>query len=136
MSFTGFIKLVLHLQNDKGLFISTLSSQILAHILKSITPIVLSSSTKRETPSCCPVSPDFDTVTKEVMSHVAASLASQEQAVIVQALRLLATILTQCQESLKRMFWEHVMGPLEVLAEVKDDSFTLPIIAVLQAVTR
>lgn len=136
VSFTGFIKLVLHLQNDEGLFIISLSSQILAHILNSITPVVLCSSTQNEKPNCCPVSTDFVSVTKEVMTHVAASLASEAQAVIIPALRLLATILTQCREPLKRMFWKHVVGPLEVLANVKDDSFTLPIMAVLHAVAR
>lgn len=134
--FTGFIKLVFHLQNDKSLFITSLTNQILAHVLNSITPVVLSSGTKNETLYCCPVSTDFDTVTKEVMTHVATSLASMEQAVVVQALRLLATILAECSEPLKRIFWKHVMGPLEVLANVDDDSFTLPIIAVLQAVAR
>ncbi|XP_053085818.1 BRCA1-associated ATM activator 1 isoform X2 [Pangasianodon hypophthalmus] len=132
----GFIKLLLHLQNDKGLFITSLTSQILAHILNSFMPVVLSNSTKSETPNCCPVSTEFVSVTKEIMSHVAASLASQEQAVIISALRLLATILTECGEPLKRMIWEHVVGPLEVLANAKDDSFTLHIIAVLQAVAR
>lgn len=136
VSFTGFIKLVLHLQNDKGLFITSLTNQILAHILNSITSVVLSSNTGSEMPNCCPVNTAYVTVKKEVMAHVASSLASQKQAIIVPALRLLATILTQCGEPLKRMFWEHVVGPLEELVNVKDDSLTLPIIAVLQAVAR
>lgn len=135
MSFTGFIKLVLHLQSDKGLFITSLTNQILAHILNSITSVVLS-NTGSEMPNCCPVNTAYVTVKKEVMAHLASSLASQKQAIIVPALRLLATILTQCGEPLKRMFWEHVVGPLEVLINVKDYSLTLPIIAVLQAVAR
>ncbi|KAF5883528.1 BRCA1-associated ATM activator 1, partial [Clarias magur] len=132
----GSIKMILHLQNDKGLFIMSLSSQILAHILNSITPVVLSNFTKIETPNCCPNSTEFDSVTKEIMTHVATSLASKEQAVIIQALKLLATILTQCREPLKSMFWKHAVEPLEALANVKDGSFTLPITAVLQAVAR
>ncbi|KAM9454802.1 integrator complex assembly factor BRAT1 isoform 2-T2 [Clarias gariepinus] len=132
----GSIKLVLHLQNDKGLFITSLSSQILAHILNSMTLVDLSNVTQIETPNCCPNSIKFDSVTKEVMTHVATSLASKEQTVIIPALKLLATILTQCREPLKSMFWKHAVEPLEVLANVKDDSFTLPITAVLQAVVR
>ncbi|XP_058236380.1 BRCA1-associated ATM activator 1 isoform X2 [Hemibagrus wyckioides] len=132
----GFINLVLHLQNDKGFFITSLTSQILAHILNCITPEVQSSNAKNETPNCCPVSTEYVSVTKEVMNHVAASLASEEQAIIIPALGLLSTILTKCRETLKEMFWKHVLGPLEVLANVKNDSFTLPIIAVLQAVAR
>ncbi|KAK3530183.1 hypothetical protein QTP86_017766, partial [Hemibagrus guttatus] len=133
---SGFIDLVLHLQNDKGFFIASLTSQILAHILNSVTPEVQSRNTKNEIPNCCPVSTEYVSVTKEVMNHVAASLASEEQAIIIPALRLLATILTQCRETVKEMFWKHVVGPLEVLANVKNDYFTLPIIAVLQAVAR
>lgn len=132
----GFLKLVLHLQNDNGHFITSLTGQILAHILNTVMPVVLSNSNNTETPNCCPVNSEFVSVTEEVMTHVAASLASQEQAVLVPALRLLATILTQCTEPLRRMFWKHVVGPLELLANVQDDSFTLPIIAVLQAVAR
>lgn len=107
MSFTGFLKLVLHLQNDNGHFITSLTGQILAHILNTVMPVVLSNSNNTETPNCCPVNSEFASVTEEVMTHVAASLASQEQAVIVPALRLLATILTQCTEPLRRMFWKH-----------------------------
>lgn len=136
VSFTGFIRLVLHLQNDTGLFITSLTSQILAHILNYVTPVVLSSDTRSETPNSCPVHTNFVTVTKEVMTHVDASLASRDQALIVPALRLLATILTKCREPLTGMFWKHVVEQLEVLAYVKDDSFTLPIIAVLQAAAR
>ncbi|XP_027012118.2 BRCA1-associated ATM activator 1 isoform X1 [Tachysurus fulvidraco] len=129
----GFIDLVLHLQNDKGFFITSLTSQILAHILNTVMPVVQSNNTESETPNCGPGNTEFVSITKAVMNHVAASLASEDQAVIIPALRLLATILTQCREPLKEMFWKHVVGPLEVLANVKNDSFTLPIIAVLQA---
>ncbi|XP_060754598.1 BRCA1-associated ATM activator 1 [Neoarius graeffei] len=132
----GFIKLVLHLQNDKGLFITSSTSQILAHVLNSITPVVLCSSTPSQTPNRGPASADSVSVTKEVMAHVAASLASEEQAVVIPALRLAATILTQCREPLQGMLWKHVVGPLEVLANVKEDSFTVPIMAVLHAVAR
>ncbi|TSK17771.1 BRCA1-associated ATM activator 1 [Bagarius yarrelli] len=118
----GFIDLVLQLQNDKGFFITSLTSQILTHVLNLITP------------NCCPVNSDFVLVEKAVITHIAASLASEEKDVIIPALRLLATVLTQCREPLKKMFWKHVVGPLEVLAGLKDDSFTLPIMSVLQAV--
>lgn len=97
---------------------------MLAHILNLIPP------------NCYPVSTHLVLVEKEVMTHIAASLASEEKAIIIPALRLLATVLTQCREPLQRMFWNHVLGPLEVLAKLKDDSFTLPIMAVLQAVAR
>ncbi|KAI5629603.1 BRCA1-associated ATM activator 1 [Silurus asotus] len=125
-----FIKLVLQLQNDKGLFITSLTCQILAHVLDSTVPVEI------ETPSCIPAKTEVNSVTEEVMSHVATSLASREKGVIVPALRMLATILTKCREPLKIMFWKHVVTPLEALANEKDDSFTLPIIAVLQSVVR
>ncbi|KAI5085801.1 BRCA1-associated ATM activator 1 isoform X1, partial [Silurus meridionalis] len=125
-----FIKLVLQLQNDKGLFITSLTCQILAHVLDSTMAVEI------EIPSCIPANTEFISVTKEIMSHVATSLVSREKAVIVPALRMLATILTKCREPLKIMFWKHVVTPLEALANEKDDSFTLPIIAVLQAVVR
>lgn len=128
--------MVLSLQNDESLFVGSLSNEILAHILNFIMLNVLSNNTVIEAKSCSPLSTDWNSISAEVMSHVAKSLASQEQAIILSGLRLLTVALAKCEDPLKEMLWKCVLEPLEVLANLQDDSLTQAIMAVLQAAAR
>uniref|UniRef100_A0A4W4FKE4 BRCA1-associated ATM activator 1 n=1 Tax=Electrophorus electricus TaxID=8005 RepID=A0A4W4FKE4_ELEEL len=132
----GIITLVLNLQNDESLFITSLTNQILAHILNCSMPRVLGNDTDSTAEGQALVSSDWVSVTTEIMSHMSRSLASEDQAVILPGLRLLAIVLTQCGDPLKRLLWKHVLEPLEVLAIRKGDSLTPPMMAVLQAAAR
>ncbi|XP_062866641.1 BRCA1-associated ATM activator 1 [Trichomycterus rosablanca] len=123
----GLIRLVLHLQHDKSLFIASLTCQVVAQILNFTVPPVLSNSVESS------VSSEFGLVTTEFVNHLTPSLSSEEPTVVLQALKSLALVLSKCKEPPKRMLWKHVVEPLEVLANGKDDSLTQSIMAVLQA---
>ncbi|KAL7845930.1 hypothetical protein AOLI_G00241220 [Acnodon oligacanthus] len=126
------VKLVLYLQNDKSLFIASLTNQVLAHFLNSTMLINNFESVAQNSPA----STDWASVTTKVMIHVAKSLASEEQAVVLSGLRQLAVVLTQCREPLKEMLWTHVLEPLELLVNLHDSSLTQHIMAVLQVSAR
>ncbi|XP_017573237.1 BRCA1-associated ATM activator 1 [Pygocentrus nattereri] len=126
------VKLVLYLQNDKSLFIASLTNQVLAHFLNS----TMLSNDFESVAQNSPASTDWASVTTKVMIHMAKSLASEEQAVVLSGLRQLAVVLTQCREPLKEMLWTHVLEPLELLANLHDGSLTQHIMAVLQVSAR
>ncbi|XP_072514124.1 BRCA1-associated ATM activator 1 isoform X2 [Salminus brasiliensis] len=134
----GLMKLVLCLQHDESFFLASLTNQVLAHILNSIMLPVLSSHIASGVQSCplsgeFPVKTDWASIKTEVMHHITKSLASEEQAVVISGLRLLAVTVAQCREPIKRMLWKHALEPLEVLVNLQEESLNLSIMAVLQA---
>uniref|UniRef100_A0A3B1JPI5 BRCA1-associated ATM activator 1 n=1 Tax=Astyanax mexicanus TaxID=7994 RepID=A0A3B1JPI5_ASTMX len=133
---TGLIKLLLSLQNDESFFLSSLTNQILVHVLNLVTLPVLSSSIESDAQTRPPVSTDCRSVTAEVMSHVTRSLSSEEQAAVASGLRLLAVTVEQCRDPVKGQLWEHALEPLEVLVNLHDDSLNLSVMAVLQAAAK
>ncbi|XP_030636571.1 integrator complex assembly factor BRAT1 [Chanos chanos] len=134
---TGLTRLILQLQADKSLFVSTLAHQLLARILSfhetrepindsDVDPGLAVSAENR----------DWTSVTMEIVNHVFKTLASDSHNQVLQGLRLLTLTIPHCQAPLRGMLWRGALGPLEVLVNAGSSSLTQPIMELLQTAAR
>lgn len=132
----GHIKVLLHLQNDPSLFVSSLANQVLVNILNFITSSNIINSSDVVGSAQCPLGPDWVSVTSEIMSAVVKALGSEEHPQVIQGLKLLSLVLLQCGEPMRSMLWKDVLIPLEVLTNRGSGLLTQPLMTVLQAAAR
>ncbi|XP_051994214.1 BRCA1-associated ATM activator 1 [Xyrauchen texanus] len=124
------IKVILHLQNDRSLFVSSLAKLVLVHILNLLTSSEITNSCDAS------MSPGLVSVTSEINGAVVESLNSEEHPLVLQGLRLLSLVLSQCGEPMRSMLWKDVLGPLEILISRGCESLTQPLMTVLQAAVK
>ena len=142
---TGLIKVVLHLQTDKSLFVATAANQLLAHILnfgaQTTTCIFLENGRESDLsevhkdrgPTECP---EWADGIMEIMKHVEDSLMSSISFHTCQSLKLVALSLAHCQPHVREMLWQRTEGTVEMLLGNDQSSFTQLFMEVLQAAAR
>ncbi|KAJ8284109.1 hypothetical protein COCON_G00029590 [Conger conger] len=141
----GLIKVVLHLQTDKSLFVASAANQLLAHILnfseRTTTCISLENGSKSDpsemqkdqgTTEC----PEWTDGIMEIMKHVEESLSSSVSFRACQSLKLVAWSLAHCQPHVREMLWQRTEGAVEMLLGNEQSSLTQLFMEVLQAAAR
>ncbi|KAJ8364032.1 hypothetical protein SKAU_G00128630 [Synaphobranchus kaupii] len=140
----GLIKVVLHLQTDKSLFVASAANQLLAHILTFSEPTTTCTCLKNGGKT------DLSEVrtdrgaeclawaggVAEVMKHVQDSLVSSVPFHACQSLKLVALSLAHCQPHVREMLWQRTEGAVEVLLGNDQSSLTPLFTEVLQAAAR
>ncbi|KAA0722519.1 BRCA1-associated ATM activator 1 [Triplophysa tibetana] len=132
----GLIKVLLHLQNDPSLFVSSLANEVLVNILNFMTSSKMSNSSDAAGSTQCPMGPDWVSVSSEIIRAGVEALGSEKHPQVIQALKMLSLVLSQCGEPIRSMLWKDVLVPLEVLINGGSGSLTLPLMNVLQAAVR
>lgn len=84
----------------------------------------------------CPLGPNWVSVTSEIMRAVVEGLGSEKHPQVIQGLKLLSLVLTQCGEPIRSMLWKDALVPLEVLINRRSGLLTQPLMTVLQAAGR
>lgn len=84
----------------------------------------------------CPLGSDWVSVTSEIMTALVEALGSEKHPQVIQGLKLLSLVLSQCGEPIRSMLWKDVLVPLEVLIKVGSGLLTQPLMTVLQAAAR
>ncbi|XP_031417741.1 BRCA1-associated ATM activator 1 isoform X2 [Clupea harengus] len=130
ISENALTKLILQSQCEKSLFVAAAANQLLAQILNFHHPPITAEQTAQENGHS---SPEWITVTTEIVGQVGGALVSQEHFRVLQALRLLALSLPGCRAPLLGSVWRVALGPLEVLVEAQTNNLSLPVMEVLQA---
>ncbi|XP_073722258.1 integrator complex assembly factor BRAT1 isoform X2 [Misgurnus anguillicaudatus] len=128
----GLVKVLLHLQNDPSLFVSSLANQLLVNILNFMTSSKINNSSDVVGSSQSPLG----SVTSEIMSAMVEALGSDKHPQVLQGLKLLSLVFSQCGEPIKIMRWEDVLVPLEVLIKRGSGLLTQPLMTVLLAAIR
>ncbi|KAI7811103.1 BRCA1-associated ATM activator 1 isoform X2 [Triplophysa rosa] len=132
----GLIKVLLHLQNDPSLFVSSLANEVLVNILNFMTSSKMSNSSDAVGSAQCPLGPDWVSVSSEIIRAGVEALGSKKHPQVIQGLKLLSLVLSQCGEPIRSMLWKDVLVPLEVLINGGSGLLTLPLMTVLQAAVR
>ncbi|XP_056595329.1 BRCA1-associated ATM activator 1 isoform X2 [Triplophysa dalaica] len=132
----GLIKVLLHLQNDPSLFVSSLANEVLVNILNFMTSSKMSNSSDAAGSAQCPLGPDWVSVSSEIIRAGVEALGSEKHPQVVQGLKLLSLALSQCGEPIRSMLWKDVLVPMEVLINGGSGSLTMPLMTVLQAAVR
>ncbi|KAI2668718.1 BRCA1-associated ATM activator 1 [Labeo rohita] len=132
----GLIKLILQLQNDKSLFVSCLANQLLVHILNFLTSSNMTNVSDAVGSSESSLRPDWVSVSSEITNAVVEALSSEDHPQVLQGLRLLSLVLSQCGEPIRSTLWKDVLEPLKVLVNRQSESLTQTLITVLQAAVR
>ncbi|XP_073698827.1 integrator complex assembly factor BRAT1 [Garra rufa] len=132
----GLIKVMLQLQNDRSLFVACLANQLLVHILNFLTSSNVTNGSDAVGSKELSLRPDWVSVSSEIMNAVVETLSSEDQPQVLQGLRLLSLVLSQCGEPIRSMLWKDVLEPLKVLVNRGSESLTQTLITVLQAAVR
>ncbi|XP_048053219.1 BRCA1-associated ATM activator 1 isoform X1 [Megalobrama amblycephala] len=132
----GLIKVILQLQNDRSLFVACLANQLLVHILNFLTSSNMTNRGNAVGSSESSLSPDWVSVSTEIMNGEVEALSSDDHPRVLQGLRLLSSVTSQCGEPIRSMLWKDVLVPLEVLINRGSESLTQPLMSVLQAAVR
>lgn len=128
--------MILQLQNDGSLFVACLANQLLVHILKFLTSSNMTNGSDAVGSRESSLSPDWVSVSSEIMNGVVEALSSDDHPRVLQGLRLLSSVPSQCGEPIRGTLWKDVLVPLEVLINRGSESLTQPLMAVLQAAVR
>lgn len=129
----GLIKVILQLQNDRSLFVACLANQLLAKILKLLTPSDVTSSGDAVGSSESSLCRDWVSVSSEIKNGVVKALSSEDHPQVIQGLQLLSLVLSQCEEPIRSSLWKDVLTPLEVLINRGSEPLTQPLMTVLHA---
>ncbi|KAK2908633.1 hypothetical protein Q8A67_004470 [Cirrhinus molitorella] len=132
----GLIKVILQLQNDRSLFVACLANQLLVHILNFLTSSNMTNGSDAVGSSELSLRPDWVSVSSEIMNAVVEALSSEDHPQVLQGLRLLSLVLSQCGEPIRSTLWKDVLVPLEVLVNRGSESLMKTLITVLQAAVR
>lgn len=130
------IKVILQLQNDGSLFVACLANQLLVHILNFLTSSNMTNGFDAVGSTESSLSPEWVLVSSEIMNGVVEALSSDDHPRVLQGLRLLSSVLSQCGEPIRITLWKDVLVPLEVLINKGSESLTQPLMTVLQAAVR
>ncbi|XP_016347330.1 BRCA1-associated ATM activator 1-like [Sinocyclocheilus anshuiensis] len=129
----GLIKVILQLQNDRSLFAACLANQLLVHILNFLTSSNMTSGSDVVGSSESSLRPDWVSASSEIMNAVVEALSSEDCPQVLQGLRLLSLVLSQCGEPIISTLWKDVLVPLEVLVNRGSESLIQTLITVLEA---
>ncbi|XP_056120534.1 BRCA1-associated ATM activator 1 isoform X1 [Rhinichthys klamathensis goyatoka] len=132
----GLIKVILQLQNDGSLFVACLANQLLVHILNFLSSSNMTNGSDAMGSSESSFSSDWVSVSSEIMNGVVEALSSNDHPRVLQGLRLLSSVPSQCGEPIRSTLWKDVLVPLEVLINRGSESLTQPLMTVLQAAVR
>ncbi|KAK7166618.1 hypothetical protein R3I93_006389 [Phoxinus phoxinus] len=132
----GLLKVILQLQNDGSLFVACLANQLLVHILNFLTSSNMTNGSDAVESRESSLSPDWVSVSSEIMNGVVEALSSDDHPRVLQGLRLLSSVPSQCGEPIRSTLWKDVLVPLEVLINRGSESLTQPLMTVLQAAVR
>ncbi|KAF4118982.1 BRCA1-associated ATM activator 1 isoform X1 [Onychostoma macrolepis] len=132
----GLIKVILQLQNDRSLFVACLANQLLVHILNFLTSSNMTNESDVVGSSESSLRPDCVLVSSEIMNAVVEVLSSEDHPQVLQGLRLLSLVLSQCGEPIRSTLWKDVLVPLEVLVNRGSESLIQTLITVLEAAVR
>ncbi len=133
---TGLIKVILQLQNDRSLFVACMANQLLVQILNFLTSSNMANGSDVVGSSESSLRPDCVSVSSEIMNAVVEALSSEDHPQVLQGLRLLSLVLSQCGEPIRSTLWKDVLVPLEVLVNRGSESLIQTLITVLEAAVR
>ncbi|XP_023670670.2 BRCA1-associated ATM activator 1 isoform X2 [Paramormyrops kingsleyae] len=141
----GFIKVILHLQLDRSLFVASAANRLLAGILSfpglsDRLPLIGEGATidqrgERKVCEDCD-SPVYTDGIMEIVQHVEASLTSGNPMHIQRSLNLIASSLAQCPPHVRDTFWQGTVGTLEALKGNDGNSLIQPFLETLHAASR
>ncbi|XP_067298133.1 BRCA1-associated ATM activator 1 isoform X2 [Pseudorasbora parva] len=132
----GLIEAILQLQNDGSLFVACLANQLLVHILNFLTSSNMTNGCDAVGSTESSLSPEWVSVSSEILKGVVEALSSDDLPRVLQGLRLLSSVPSQCGEPIRSTLWKDVLVPLKVLINRGSESLTQPLMTVLQAAVR
>uniref|UniRef100_A0A8C4SZ42 BRCA1-associated ATM activator 1 n=1 Tax=Erpetoichthys calabaricus TaxID=27687 RepID=A0A8C4SZ42_ERPCA len=140
------IEVILPLQQDCSLFVSSAASQLLIQLLtlpaqQSMNAPVLrgdghSSDMKDLLQSTSNENHEWTDVVKHIGMHVEETLLSGEPFHIEQSLKLMTLACKRCEPWILQILWEKVVGHIESLLETHPTTLTQPLVELLLSVSR
>ncbi|KAG2455308.1 BRAT1 protein, partial [Polypterus senegalus] len=145
MTCKELIEVILPLQQDRSLFVSSAANQLLIKLLtlptqQSMNAPVLSgdghSSDMRDLlQSTSTENREWTNVVKHVGTHVEETLLSGEPFHIEQSLKLMTLACKTCEPWILQILWEKVVGHIESLLETHPTTLTQPLVELLLSVS-
>ncbi|XP_048870309.1 BRCA1-associated ATM activator 1 isoform X2 [Brienomyrus brachyistius] len=138
----GFIKVILHLQLDRSLFVASAANRLLAGILSfpglsDRLPLTGEGTTidQRGERKDCDL-PVYTDGIMEIVQHVEDSLTSGNPMHIQRSLNLIASSLAKCPAHVRDTFWQGTVGTLEALKGNDGNSLIQPFLETLHVASR